>query len=108
VQFDSSETYDARQGHEMARCLARMVAPCADRVGALVATGGETARTILEEWGIRRMRLVGEVEPGLPYSIAQRAGREILILTKAGGFGARETLVSCREFLCAYRLPDIK
>jgi 4-phospho-D-threonate 3-dehydrogenase / 4-phospho-D-erythronate 3-dehydrogenase len=108
VQFDSSEACDARRGHEIARSLARMIAPCADQAGALVATGGETARAILDAWGIRRMRLVGEVEPGLPYSIAQRAGREILILTKAGGFGTRETLVRSRDFLRARGVAEIE
>ena len=46
-----------------------------------------------------RLTLLGEVEPGLPYSVASCGGREILILTKAGGFGTRETLLRCREFL---------
>jgi 4-hydroxythreonine-4-phosphate dehydrogenase len=76
-----------------------MLAPCADRVGALVATGGETARAILDAWGIQRLRLLGEIEPGLPWSLAECANRDVLILTKAGGFGTPGTLLRCREFL---------
>ena len=108
VQFDCSDTGGAQQGRTMARSLARMIAPCVHQAGALVATGGETARAILDAWGIRRMRLVGEVEPGLPYSIARHTGGEILILTKAGGFGTRETLMRCRDFLRARADAEIE
>ena len=99
VQFDSADSRPIEQGRLLAQSLARVMAPCMNHAGALFATGGETARAILDAWGIRRLRLMGEVEPGLPYSIARCAGRELLILTKAGSFGTRETLVRCREFL---------
>jgi 4-hydroxythreonine-4-phosphate dehydrogenase len=100
VQFDSAGSCSGEQGGKLARSLARMIAPCVDCVGALVATGGETARAILDAWSIQRLRLLGEVEPGVPYSLAQRANRDVLILTKAGGFGTPDTLLRCREFLC--------
>ena len=61
------------------------------------AAPGRTAGEVYED----RLRLLGEVEPGLPYSTAQCAAREILILTKAGGFGTPQTLLHCREFLRA-------
>jgi 4-hydroxythreonine-4-phosphate dehydrogenase len=99
VQFDSTGSFSGEQGRPLARSLARMIAPCADRVGTLVVTGGETARAILDEWGIQPLQLLGEVEPGLPYLLAECANRDVLILTKAGGFGAPDTLLRCREFL---------
>jgi 4-hydroxythreonine-4-phosphate dehydrogenase len=101
VHFDSERAYAAEHAQHLARRLALTIAPCARNVGALVATGGATARAILDAWGVRRLRLLGEVEPGLPYSTAQCAAREILILTKAGGFGTPQTLLHCREFLRA-------
>lgn len=100
LRFDSSEACSPAQGRPLARALARMIHPCADHVGALVATGGETARAILDAWGIERLRLGGEVEPGLPWSLGEcGGGRKILVLTKAGSFGERDTLLHCREFL---------
>lgn len=79
--------------------LAAMVTPYAHVVGALVATGGETARAVFEAWGINRLRLVGEVESGLPFSVASGWNRELPVITKAGGFGNRESLLRCRQFL---------
>ena len=81
------------------RNLAKVIGPCANFLGALVATGGETARAILDELGICRLRLLGQVEPGLPFSAAEQWTRPLPILTKAGGFGSAETLVHCRRFL---------
>jgi 4-phospho-D-threonate 3-dehydrogenase / 4-phospho-D-erythronate 3-dehydrogenase len=99
VQFDFHNMLGAEQGRLLSPSLARIIAPCVNYVGALVATGGETARAILDAWGVRRLQLLGEVEPGLPYSICRCGSREILILTKAGGFGTPETLLHCHEFL---------
>jgi len=86
-------------GALLTAALAAMVRPFADRVGALVATGGETARAVFEAWGVSRLRLIGEVEAGLPFSITSGWGRELPVLTKAGGFGTPETLLHCRQFL---------
>ena len=75
-----------------------MLAPHAALVGALVATGGETARAILDGWGIASLFMLGELEPGLPFSFARIGGRPLPVLTKAGAFGSQETLVSCWRF----------
>ena len=99
LQVESADRCSAEQGRRVAQSLGRAIRPCAKRLSALVATGGETARAILDAWGIRHMRLIGEVEPGVPYSVAECGSRSIRILTKAGGFGTRETLLHCREFL---------
>ncbi len=90
---------DRRMGSSMAAALADLVQPFAGAVGALVATGGETARAVFDAWGINRLQLVGEVEPGLPFSLASGWSRELPVLTKAGGFGSPETFLHCREFL---------
>jgi uncharacterized protein YgbK (DUF1537 family) len=57
-----------------------------------VLTGGETARAVLGARGIGEFRLLGEVEPGVPFGMAQDG---TLICTKAGGFGRPETLRRC-------------
>jgi uncharacterized protein YgbK (DUF1537 family) len=90
---------ESAQGQLLSAALAQFVAPCADRIGALVATGGETARSVLQTWGISRLRLLREFEPGLPLSVAEGWPRQLPILTKAGGFGVPQTLLRCKQFL---------
>lgn len=58
-----------------------------------VLTGGETARAVLGALGVRALRLLGEVERGVPFGMA--LGRAQLVCTKAGGFGKPETLANC-------------
>ena len=68
-------------------------------VGALIASGGETARSVLQGWGVTGMRLIAEVEKGIPLSIAEHWNRRLPIITKAGDFGTREALLKCRQVL---------
>ena len=103
VVLDCKDQCSREEGRLLTQSLATITQPCAKFAGALVATGGETARAILDAWGINRLRLAGEVEPGLPYSITADWDREILVLTKAGGFGRPGTLLHCREFLETFR-----
>lgn len=83
-------------GNELARALAAMLAHCSDTIGALVATGGESARAVLQAWGVTKLRLIRELEAGLPLSVT--SGR-LPVITKAGGFGNSETLLSCHQYL---------
>jgi D-threonate/D-erythronate kinase len=99
VQLDAAELCAIEDTRRLTSSLARLIAPCADHAGALVATGGETARAILDAWGIQRLRLLGEVEPGLPWSVTEGWRRALIVLTKAGSFGTSGTLLRCRDFL---------
>lgn len=51
--LDANEWVDLQQRRLLTEALGLMLAPCASLVGGLVATGGETARAILESWGER-------------------------------------------------------
>jgi len=86
-------------GRLLSSALAQMIVPHCDKVGALVVTGGETARLVLQTWGVTGLRLVKELEPGLPFSITENWGRRLPVITKAGDFGNPRTLVHCRQFL---------
>lgn len=68
--------------------LGQVTAPAAARAGLLVLTGGETARAVLTRLGIRSLRLVTELAPGVV--LADGDGRPVI--TKAGGFGTASTL----------------
>jgi 4-hydroxythreonine-4-phosphate dehydrogenase len=99
VMTDPGVRLDNAMGPLLTSALAAMVRPLADRVGALVVTGGETARAVFEAWGVNSLRLIGEVEPGLPFSVTSGWSRELPVLTKAGAFGGPETLLNCQKFL---------
>ncbi len=73
------------------RRLGRAVARAAPGVH-YVLTGGETARAVLGARGVRALRLLGEVEPGVPFGMARDG---TLVCTKAGAFGTPATLARC-------------
>lgn len=56
---------------------------------SLILTGGSTALAVVRALGIDRMRIIGEVQTGVPLSKggSHLLGREYRIVTKAGGFG---------------------
>ena len=83
---------NARDVPSLIQAFGRIVAKH-DDVGAYVLTGGDTARAVLEARGFSGIRLLGEVEPGIPFGISIPAG--VLVCTKAGGFGGPDTLVHC-------------
>jgi uncharacterized protein YgbK (DUF1537 family) len=101
VTVGADERVESAQEPLLAAALGEMVRPFSNSVGALVATGGETVRAVFRAWGITGLQIMGEVEPGLPYSITAGWQRSLPVLTKAGGFGRPETLLHCREFLRA-------
>ncbi len=59
------------------------------------ATGGDTAYHLAKALNVRKMAVLGELEPGLVRgTLLSEQGREWAVVTKAGGFGTPETL--CR------------
>ncbi|MEZ5275130.1 MAG: four-carbon acid sugar kinase family protein [Opitutaceae bacterium] len=73
--------------------------------GRLFVTGGETARTICEAAGFDHLDLAGSLEPGVAVSTAERSTEAtedagpFTLVTKPGGFGGPDTLVSCYDYL---------
>ena len=85
---------DLARGAELAARLAEMVDQVAPQVTALVATGGDTACALLSRLGVHGIRLLEEVEPGVPLGLTLGA-ISIPVVTKAGGFGDTATLRRC-------------
>jgi D-threonate/D-erythronate kinase len=96
---------DLARGRVLCESLGRLLAAVASRVGALVATGGETARALLVPLGAHGLRLLCEVEPGIPLSVAL-GRRPIPVMTKAGAFGSPESLLHCYRELAALGRRD--
>jgi uncharacterized protein YgbK (DUF1537 family) len=99
VTLAAKDGTENMQATSLCSALARLVAPYAADVGALVATGGATARAVLQAWGINSLRLLQEIEPGVPFSVTEHWNRDLPVITKAGGFGNPQTLLHCRTFL---------
>jgi len=90
----------------LAAALGRLAAPRLARAGGLLATGGRTARSVLEAAGVAALRIGGEVEPGVPWG-ATLGAVAMPIATKAGGFGGEATLLACRDALEALRRGEM-
>ncbi|CAA2158407.1 hypothetical protein MBRA_03692 [Methylobacterium brachiatum] len=89
---------DMSLGPRLAHALADALAPIAGRIGALAATGGETAAALLTRFHVHGIQLTDEIEPGvsLGLTLGQLA---IPIATKAGAFGDADSLVRIRDRL---------
>lgn len=77
----------------VSRALAAPASAVLDAAGTLVATGGETARAVLTMAGVERLRVLGELEPGLV--LCRVDGSSLTVVTKAGSFGDKNVLVRC-------------
>ncbi|MEI7612410.1 MAG: four-carbon acid sugar kinase family protein [Betaproteobacteria bacterium] len=102
IRTGLEEINDLRQGHVLCDSLRRLLTPFASEIGALIATGGETARALLPAFGASALQLVREIEPGVPLSVAI-GPRSIAVVTKAGAFGSANALLACYAALSAAR-----
>ncbi|TAN55174.1 MAG: four-carbon acid sugar kinase family protein [Betaproteobacteria bacterium] len=90
LQIESSRMPEAID-RTLARRLGRLVARLAPHAH-YVLTGGETARAVLGALRVSGLRLLGEIEPGVPFGITPDGA---LVCTKAGAFGSPDTLTRC-------------
>ncbi|HEV2128851.1 MAG TPA: four-carbon acid sugar kinase family protein [Thermomicrobiales bacterium] len=84
------------------RQLAAIVAALAERhlVGGLVLTGGDVAAGVLARLKATEIMLGGEVQAAIPWGILRsRLLPEVPIVTKAGSFGDRGTILRCLKHL---------
>lgn len=83
---EANAVASALAGHTLALLRSRPIA-------AVIATGGDTAIAILHALRCAHLRVLGDVMPGIPSSQIEIAGRKVVLLTKAGGFGDAGTFV---------------
>lgn len=94
LRIGRDEAFDPAEGARLSTLLAALVRPHFAHVGGLVATGGETARAMLEAVGIGSLQLLCEIEAGVAFGrpIATRHGHRPGVVTKAGAFGTHHAL----------------
>ncbi len=66
---------------------------------AVVATGGDTAVAFVEALQAGVLQVYGDLLPGVPCSSVGFAGRTLRLVTKAGGFGHRDTFLEVLRLL---------
>lgn len=106
AMIDSSdETIEGETAEDPSLCaaLASLVLPHMNKVAALIVTGGETARAVLVMSHITGLRLLREIEPGVPLAVSVGA-RQIPVITKSGSFGGPATLAHCVQVLRGLKL----
>ncbi|WP_243355791.1 four-carbon acid sugar kinase family protein [Bacillus litorisediminis] len=68
-------------------------------INGLVLTGGDTAKAVCSELGVSEIQLHSEVEPGLPFGRIDSGNKEYWVVTKAGGFGTKTSLLNAVKFI---------
>jgi len=105
VEIATAEAADLRHGTVLAGQLAALLLPVAPGLGALFATGGETALALLDALGVTGIQMIDEIEPGVPIGLT-RGALAIPVVTKAGAFGDAGTLARCLSHLRRHRRPE--
>ena len=100
VEIAEVEHPNMALGGRLAASLARVLHKALESAAGLVVTGGETAANLMAEVGIHGIRLVAEVESGVPAGMTL-GSFSLPIVTKAGSFGTESTLASSLDFLRA-------
>lgn len=102
VEVAMGEVPDLAIGARLATALGALLSPAARHLGALVATGGETAAALLAHVGVEGLTLIDEIEPGIALGLT-RGRIAVPIVTKAGAFGSEDTLLRAVHHLRALR-----
>jgi uncharacterized protein YgbK (DUF1537 family) len=92
---------DSPQAVALTAELARVVTTVLDAApsAGLVLTGGATALAVATVLGVHEVCLLSEVTPGLPQGEMVMRDRSIPVVTKSGGFGAKDALCRAAEAL---------
>jgi uncharacterized protein YgbK (DUF1537 family) len=98
VEIAADPAAELNRGAALAEALAMLLAPAVGGMGGLFATGGETACALLRRLGVHGIRLLDEVEPGVPLGLTLGA-LHLPVMTKAGAFGDGTTILRSLERL---------
>ncbi|HYZ63249.1 MAG TPA: 3-oxo-tetronate kinase [Acetobacteraceae bacterium] len=66
-------------------------------VRRLVVAGGETSGAVVGALGVHRLRIGAEIDPGVPWTLAEGSGPKLLLALKSGNFGGRDFFLSAFE-----------
>ncbi|KWZ85137.1 hypothetical protein HMPREF3213_00570 [Heyndrickxia coagulans] len=84
--------------------IAAVVIHVFSNMSGFILTGGDTAKAVCNQLKIHEIELCSEIEAGIPLGKVSGGSREYWVVTKAGGFGRRESLVNVLN----YMIGDVK
>ena len=102
VEISANGSLNMSLGPQLAKNLAEVLNITSPVIGALAATGGETAAALLSGFGVNAIRLADEIEPGVSLGLTL-GSLSVPVVTKAGAFGNENSLVRINERLRAVR-----
>lgn len=91
------ELYEGGVSRQMGDLVSRMLAE--QPFESLIIFGGDTAYAVMAALGVTTIRPVLEILPGIALSRMETMDRELLLVSKAGGFGGPETITQIRDAL---------
>jgi uncharacterized protein YgbK (DUF1537 family) len=91
LELEQAANPDLSRGALLSERLAEFIEGAGNAFAGLIATGGDTVYALLSKLGVHSIRLLDEVEPGVPLGITAGAVR-LPLVTKAGAFGDAQTL----------------
>ena len=100
---DKVAALQARLGREAAGALvedamSRIARGLIDAgVRRLVVAGGETSGAVVGALGVKRLAIGHEIDPGVPWTLAEGAGSPMLLALKSGNFGGRTFFLDAFE-----------
>ena len=103
---DKVAALQSRIGRDQAGALiedavARIAAGLVARgVRKMVVAGGETSGAVVGRLGVRSLRIGAEIDPGVPWTLAEGRGPNLMMALKSGNFGATDF------FLKAFRVLE--
>jgi D-threonate/D-erythronate kinase len=89
-----------RDAESIVKALGHLVAEIVTAItpGLLFLTGGDTADAVLTAAGVERINIRGEIIPGVAEGASSGGALEgVTVVTKAGAFGQKDTLVRLHE-----------
>ena len=66
-------------------------------VRRLIVAGGETSGAVVGALGVRRLTIGAEIDPGVPWTLAEGEGPPMLLALKSGNFGGRDFFLKAFE-----------
>jgi uncharacterized protein YgbK (DUF1537 family) len=70
-----------------------------DEISQLIVAGGETSGAVVTKLGLDLLRIGPEIAPGVPWTLASGASREIALALKSGNFGSEDFFINAWRFL---------
>jgi uncharacterized protein YgbK (DUF1537 family) len=70
-----------------------------DEISQLIVAGGETSGAVVTKLGLDLLRIGPEIAPGVPWTLASGASREIALALKSGNFGSEDFFLKAWQFL---------